>query len=939
MPTLTCDGRSFMLDGRRIWLVSGSIPYARIPQEYWHDRIHAAKLAGLNCIDAPVVWSRHEPRPGRFDFNGDNDIRRFIQLVHKAGMYCVLRMGPFVGYNYDMGGMPPWLLQIKDMKLRTNNAPFLEACSRYFGALADQIRDLQVSAPGEGGPIILMQLESGWTCAHDGFAESYLGELQRYLRESGLELQTFNDHNLWQSAEGQLDGWRGSDNMLATLRQLSVVRPDQPRLVTDFAVGEPSYFGEEAPEPMTATQAMRKLAEVLAGGGQVNLQPFAAGSNTGYLGGRDATNGGFVSSISCATAPLTESGAVGPLYHPLRRLTTFASRFARVFAHLEPSYQPVIADPSFSGGTGKTKKGASKSGGCKVVHITGSQGGFVFVFGDEDAESGEAGARTTSLLLSDGSTLPVNLGSQPVAWLLLDVSVGGRSRVDYTNLSCMGTQGKMLVLFGPKGSSGVISVNGSPMDVEVPSAAAKAPLVLDHEGLTIIIASEEQVDGMFFADDAVYFGVLGILADGKPVGAAGVKTCLKVNLEGEVKQVPVSHAVESKPHGISLAHWSSCGVAEYAAGESARFAKIDGPQTLTQLGSLSGYGWYRIDLPGHATHKARVVAPRAADRLHIFVDGVESGVLGFGPGATFDGHIQLRKGGQRLVVLAEAFGRLSGGPTNFDDKGLASHIYETDSIKGSKPKVLQGDPIDILAFKSPLWEVREGDCTSPFRLSWPITRKNKKSDVLIHLQGLTQRAILVINDKPSFVLEPIGTPTIVLDAETLGKNSTIQLALIPTPTSAFDSAEEVEALIPDLCQQILFEELIENLTEKAQWSFAKWEPPSATDFHNAKNGKAKEPTWWKTTFKAPVSQAAAHLELDGMTKGQMFINGRHLGRYFVATADGKTVPPQESYYIPASWMRLGEENEVMLFDEHGGFPGKARITFDGHSHPITAAIS
>ena len=82
-----------------------------------------------------------------------------------------------------------------------------------------------------------------------------------------------------------------------------------------------------------------------------------------------------------------------------------------------------------------------------------------------------------------------------------------------------------------------ISVNGSRMDVEVPSATAKAPLVLDHEGLTIIVASEEQIDGMFFAEDSVYFGVLGILADGKPVAAAGVKTCLKVNLEGEVKQL------------------------------------------------------------------------------------------------------------------------------------------------------------------------------------------------------------------------------------------------------------------------------------------------------------------------------------------------------------------------------------------------------------------
>lgn len=70
----------------------------------------------------------------------------------------------------------------------------------------------------------------------------------------------------------------------------------------------------------------------------------------------------------------------------------------------------------------------------------------------------------------------------------------------------------------------------------------------------------------------------------------------------------------------------------------------------------------------------------------------------------------------------------------------------------------------------------------------------------------------------------------------------------------------------------------------------------------------------------------------------MFVNGRHLGRYFVATAHGKAVPPQESYYIPASWMRLGEENEVMLFDEHGGFRQGSRITFDGQSHPMTAAI-
>jgi hypothetical protein len=188
------------------------------------------------------------------------------------------------------------------------------------------------------------------------------------------------------------------------------------------------------------------------------------------------------------------------------------------------------------------------------------------------------------------------------------------------------------------------------------------------------------------------------------------------------------------------------------------------------------------------------------------------------------------------------------------------------------------------------------------------------------------------------VLEPIGNGNIVIDAETLGKNATIQIAMIPESGHAFDTTEDVESIVGDLMQQLHFEELLENVTEKAQWSFAKWEPPSATDFHTAKNGRAKEPMWWKTTFKAPHTQNPAYLELDGLTKGQIYINGRHLCRYFVATADGKAVPPQDKYYVPASWMRLGEENEVMLFDEHGGLPAKVRLSFDTHAHPLAAAI-
>ena len=81
MPTVTHDGRSFLVDGRRVWLASGSISYSRVPRESWRDRVHAAKSAGLNCVDIPIFWNRHEPRPNKFDFKGDNDLRHFIEIV------------------------------------------------------------------------------------------------------------------------------------------------------------------------------------------------------------------------------------------------------------------------------------------------------------------------------------------------------------------------------------------------------------------------------------------------------------------------------------------------------------------------------------------------------------------------------------------------------------------------------------------------------------------------------------------------------------------------------------------------------------------------------------------------------------------------------------------------------------------------------------------
>jgi hypothetical protein len=79
---------------------------------------------------------------------------------------------------------------------------------------------------------------------------------------------------------------------------------------------------------------------------------------------------------------------------------------------------------------------------------------------------------------------------------------------------------------------------------------------------------------------------------------------------------------------------------------------------------------------------------------------------------------------------------------------------------------------------------------------------------------------------------------------------------------------------------------------------------------------------------ADESDVPVMLRIEGMTKGQLYVNKRHIGRYWVATAEGKRVPPQSMYLIPRPWLNAGEANDLMLFDEHGGNPSRCRVVAD-----------
>ncbi|MEO1007308.1 MAG: beta-galactosidase [Planctomycetota bacterium] len=916
MPTVTFDSRSFMLDGRRIWIVGGTISYAHLPRAEWADRLHAAKLAGLNTVQVPVLWARHEPLAGQFDFADDADLRAFVEMAHDAGLYVILRLGPAQGQDHDFGGLPTWLTQLPAHELRSNSGAFLEACSRYITAVADQVRDLQINAAGKGGPILLIQNEHLWTCGAQDLAQSYLGELYRYIREAGLSVPVINANNLWASVEGEVDCWVGNEDLLATLRQLSEVRPDHPRLVLDLATSEPPTWGGK-PEPQDGRDLLRLLVEIISGAGQFTLSRFAPGTNLGFSGGK---LGGYAEAFAATDRGglVDASGQSTDALKMARRACMFASAFGRTLAHLHPESRPIVVHPGDAPREGK--------GYLSIVQLGGSFGGVACVF---ELGSANRGKTSRTLLLADGTPVPLTIGEQGVAWLLHGVNLTSKHTLDYTNLNVLTISGTTLVCFGPAATEGIVCINGSPLSVTVPRG--KSPQAVEHEGMLVVVCSEAQVDECFVADGMVYAGVAGVRADGSPIALPDSKTCQVVDSDGTLRTHPVD-APPKTPKRVAL-EWSECSTQDYAEGESAKYASIDGPADLATLGAASGYGWYRLSGKIPAGSGA-LSFPEAADRLQVFVGGESSAVLGAGPGAQPAIKARGLKGEATIVVLAENLGRAASGILFGERKGVFGDGFELAPVELQGPEVETHPPTDLLAFRTPMWLVHQNDHTSPHRYVWSFTHRRKSPLFLSVSEGLG-RGLLILNDVPIACFDDAGFSGLRLETDELKRGvNVLHLAMHDDGLSGAPDAEAAGERLADIAKAVRIDEGRADLTGKLDWAFAKWERPAPAAYEPVAKAQLKArnwPTWWRASFQAADTQAPLELDLTGMTKGQAYVNGNHLGRYFVQAPGNKAPLSDGRLRVPESWLEPGKHNEVVLFDEHGAAPSRVRLAYSAGS--------
>ncbi len=922
MPSITYDGRSFMIDGKRIWIVSGSIHYARLPRESWVSAIRQARRAGFNTIETPVFWALHEPRPGTFDFEGELELRHFVKLVADEGLHCILRPGPYVDSAWTMGGLPGWLREQDDIEFRTTNQTFLEAAGRYLSALASHLKGLQGSGPGASGPIILVQNETAWTCGDEQKGPAYLGELHRYLREAGFHVPTIASNQLWQSVEGEVDCWAGSSHLLQAMRQLRQVRPDQPRMVMSIPAGQPACLGLPAPEPISPALLQRTIAEALAGGGQFNLDPFHGGTNFAFRAGRlGGELGGFVTNTNDMHAPLTEALHPGPSFSHVRRIATFASRFARVLAHHDPDYHPIVLDPA-GVVAGRDRPGVS------VIHQEGSQGSIVWVFAGGSDGRAPIPKGPISLVLSDGRSCQVSLGGQLVSWVLMDVQIAPRLRIDLCTLNALGAVGNCFVCFGPAGAAGTISVNGSPLEVEAPRG--KNPLVLDHEGMTLVIANEDQVDAIQMTDDAVFIGAVDFDEHGEPIPGPSTRTLTRIDADGQTHSEQVRPVVPKTPKGPTLGEWEMASCDAYLDGSSPRYAMIERPDDLTRLGAADGYGWYRVVIRATSAKRPRIRVPDSGDRLTFFSAAQPVGVIGRGPAAGDDLTLPLTKGSNEIVILAENLGRASVGLDLDERKGLFGPLYEAKTLRIPKGTIEEKTILRPLEHKSPLWGVHEDSTTIPRRLTWSFTHR-RKSPIIMTLPAMPTLALLLVNGAFFRALDEGFQGPIVLDESVLSRgNNTIELTLLDVFADIEAAEDALGAITPT------FHEGVADIAAKGEWSFAKWEPPSRGAFASVSKtamSHIKVPAWWRTRFEVQHPEVPLYLDVSGLSKGQIFVNGNHLGRYWAGDGSRKTIGPQLRHFIPRPWLREDAPNELLIFDELGGNPARASLVHDARGGP------
>jgi hypothetical protein len=256
--TLTVNSRYLMLNGKPWLPVMGEFHYSRVPEREWEDDILKMKADGVQVISTYVIWIHQEEVEGQFDWSGRRNLRRFVELCAKHGMYVYPRIGPWVHAEVRNGGLPDWVLH--NSPVRTNNPVYLREVRAYYDKIGQQLNGLLWK---DNGPVIGIQIENEYHIYGPGSGAAHIRKLKQLALQAGLDVPLYT-----------VTGWDGAAIPLDQVLPVYGGYPDAPW---------DRHFGKLPPSEIFAFRFHNRAAGSMGAIGSHGQNSSAAYRGTPFL--------------------------------------------------------------------------------------------------------------------------------------------------------------------------------------------------------------------------------------------------------------------------------------------------------------------------------------------------------------------------------------------------------------------------------------------------------------------------------------------------------------------------------------------------------------------------------------------------------------------------------------------------------------------------------
>lgn len=293
MTTFEIGQKDFLLNGKPFKIISGAVHYFRIVPEYWQRTLYNLKAMGCNTVETYVPWNLHQPQPEQFYFENRADLVKFLQTAQELDLYIILRPTPYICAEWEFGGLPAWLLNDPNVKLRQNEPHFLAHIERYFAKLLPLVVPFQFT---HGGNILMMQIENEY--GSFGNDKNYLRAIRDLMQKNGINVPLFTSDGAWQNAleAGALIeddilptgnfGSRSNQNLDELQRYFDNHGKSFPLMCMEFWDGWFNRWKE--PVIIREAQDLADCTEELLKRASINFYMFQGGTNFGFMNGCSA---------------------------------------------------------------------------------------------------------------------------------------------------------------------------------------------------------------------------------------------------------------------------------------------------------------------------------------------------------------------------------------------------------------------------------------------------------------------------------------------------------------------------------------------------------------------------------------------------------------------------------------------------------------------------